>query len=591
VSDGVIRALLYKVWAQVKMIGFSWRGQYNEMGFSLLDPPLLVAFLIGVGRAVYKWRQLEYALPLLGIPVLLLPDLVSDRLDPHELRVLGVFTLVYVLVGLGATVLVRWVAERHLSSGRFALVLVCGLALMVGSGIRLHRYGTQWTVQAQQSDSYLYNLTDIAEASYIQDAGEPILIPLAEYERAVLRYLTGDTLSVHRSALDEHGSIRPGLQAGDVLLLMPDSPDRKRLEGPTYITDPRRYALLKQGTVYLLPPLDAEAESTIASLVGKPPVERVRNINGSGVAAVYRLDASALSLDVGMEHPLGTAFDDRIELVGYTSTGWHLEPGNEVGVTLYWQARRDIRQDYRMFAHLIDLDGGVLAFADTTPGQGTYPTHYWRVDEWVPTYHRFVVPTDLSPGRYEIEVGWFNRLDGERLPVLDGRQQRVASRALVGPLKVALPSVDVPERQPPVQLGEAISLVGYEWAGQPVGSWTAQPGDVVVLRMAWSVSARPTRDYTLFVHLASVDEHIVAQHDAPVLGGTYPTSIWEPGEVLVEEVVFPVPRDVAAGTYRLWTGLYYPLDGVRLEAVDDAGGRLPADRIPLGQVLIEEMGQ
>jgi len=53
-----------------------------------------------------------------------------------------------------------------------------------------------------------------------------------------------------------------------------------------------------------------------------------------------------------------------------------------------------------------------------------------------------------------------------------------------------------------------------------------------------------------------------------------PTSDWLAGQVVLDEIVLPVPQDAAAGTYQLRVGLYDPISGQR-EAVTQHGA--PSD--------------
>jgi hypothetical protein len=72
----------------------------------------------------------------------------------------------------------------------------------------------------------------------------------------------------------------------------------------------------------------------------------------------------------------------------------------------------------------------------------------------------------------------------------------------------------------------------------------------------WQALRTMTTDYTLFVHLLGADGTLIAQQDGSPQDGRYPTSIWDVGEVVVDEAMFSLPPDVvpaqiAVGLYRL----------------------------------------
>ncbi|MFN8500091.1 MAG: glycosyltransferase family 39 protein [Anaerolineae bacterium] len=93
-----------------------------------------------------------------------------------------------------------------------------------------------------------------------------------------------------------------------------------------------------------------------------------------------------------------------------------IHPGDEVQVTLYWQASKDAptlpadpaQSGYRVAI----LDGATpIAAADAAPGTPGYPVAEWRSGEIVRSVHILQLPADLAPGRYSMQLdgpdgGW-----------------------------------------------------------------------------------------------------------------------------------------------------------------------------------------
>jgi hypothetical protein len=65
--------------------------------------------------------------------------------------------------------------------------------------------------------------------------------------------------------------------------------------------------------------------------------------------------------------------------------------------------------------------------------------------------------------------------------------------------------------------------------------------------------------------------------------GDHPTSAWVPGEVVLDTHIL-LPPTGASGPYRLVAGLYDPVSGQRLPALDASRQLIPGNAIPLGQV-------
>jgi hypothetical protein len=233
----------------------------------------------------------------------------------------------------------------------------------------------------------------------------PVLVPLAEYERTVLRYLSSTRVLAQVSGLDLAGQAKADISGRELAVLMPLDPDRKRLEGPTFTYDGAQYALVDDRQVYVLPPLDLGGEEAMAAWMSRARVEKVRDQYGRDAATVYTESGPDLTF-IHMADRLDADLNGQILLRGYTLSDWRLEPGGEVTLALYWQAQHRLTKDYRLFVHLLGQNEQVLYWGDTTPGQGVYPTVLWRRDEVVPTFHRLSVPEDLAPGLYRIEVGF-----------------------------------------------------------------------------------------------------------------------------------------------------------------------------------------
>ena len=130
-----------------------------------------------------------------------------------------------------------------------------------------------------------------------------------------------------------------------------------------------------------------------------------------------------------------------------------------------------------------------------------------------------------------------------------------------------------------------VQLVGYDLAPAP-----HYPGQTLRLQLYWRTLEPLAEDYTVFVHLLSSEEgaeRLIAQQDNPPVRGTKPTSAWEPGELVVDPYDLEVPDDAPPGEYVLAVGLYRWPDLARLPVRDDAGARLPEDRVSLTAVRVE----
>jgi len=116
-------------------------------------------------------------------------------------------------------------------------------------------------------------------------------------------------------------------------------------------------------------------------------------------------------------NPVQFDLDGQIQLAGYDLDPKPVRPGELVTVTFYWQAVRRPRAAYTVFVHVLGADGQLVAQADSQPQSGSYPTSFWDEGEVVEDSHPILIPAEVPPGQYAIEIGLYRLDTGERLPV------------------------------------------------------------------------------------------------------------------------------------------------------------------------------
>jgi hypothetical protein len=91
--------------------------------------------------------------------------------------------------------------------------------------------------------------------------------------------------------------------------------------------------------------------------------------------------------------------------------------------------------------------------------------------------------------------------------------------------------------------------------------------------------------YKFFAHLLDAETgELVAQQDVMPRDWTYPTTWWEKGEVVSDEIALAV-SDAPPGVYRVAIGVYDPETGVRLPVVDTTRTGEAQDHLPLVERL------
>jgi len=291
-------------------------------------------------------------------------------------------------------------------------------------------------------------------------------------------------------------------------------------------------------------------------------------------------------------HLLPANFNNQIELLGYDLPTRRIQAGERLPLTLYWRALSYMGQDYRLFANPLDANQQRWGGYDRRPRDG-YSTLRWTPGEVITDPFGIPISPNAPPGIYTIDFGFYRESkDGaDYLPLVHEDQPTEQRSIRLGPIKVGGPPPQVVTTNPNPQvsleqtLGQQITLLGYTLtnsAGQPISSNQSPISNLqsLALTLYWQADTRPAADYTTFFHLRNGSNQTVAQKDAPPAGGGYPTSLWNTGEVIVDELVLPL-ENIPPGQYTPVVGLYNPVTGYRLATPAN-----PANEITLESINI-----
>jgi hypothetical protein len=247
--------------------------------------------------------------------------------------------------------------------------------------------------------------------------------------------------------------------------------------------------------------------------------------------------------------------------------------GEDVRVTLYWEAQERLQEDYSVFLHLDDLRPNYISWSlseELSPAD--IPTSSWTPGFYVSDPHVLSVSSETPPGVYALRAGLYRPDTGKRLDVLDERGDVVSDSIDLSRVRVygSEPAdLSAATEVGPFSFDKRIELVGYRLVDESV-----KPGNYFRLLLYWKAGSEPTGDYSVFVHLLDEEGEVSAQSDGVPANGMLPTWAWMPSEIVEDEHLIPLDSDVPPGKYRLAIGLYEPDTLTRLGATDSEGAPL-----------------
>jgi hypothetical protein len=191
-----------------------------------------------------------------------------------------------------------------------------------------------------------------------------------------------------------------------------------------------------------------------------------------------------------------------------------------------------------------------IILADLQPVYDSFAFTEWPAPLFLIDRHSVRIPANFAAGDYLLSVRLLGS-DSETLLTADLGSLRVeaSDRLFVPPIS------DFPL---PATFSEEIQLLGYDL--EPLG------GNQFSLALIWQALVDPAADYTVFVHALDLNGVCCPwQADRMPQEGTYPTSRWIAGEVVVDRYIITLPENSSPGYYPLEVGLFIPETGQRLQ--------------------------
>lgn len=474
------------------------------------------------------------------------------------------------LVSLVAALIVLWlylrsilrIASRRLF-GKAALVaaLVAGTTLFV-----LLVTAQLWPQPTAESGDLNW---DFAEMAYLHHAPEGVVYNngavFQNYRYSADELRAGEPLTIHTNWDAPHALLV-------TLRLVTPAANRERDPAPPVVAEQSRWVENGQAVFHLRIPPDAPPGLVMPQLLvadGRPLTPSGQERDDLFLRPL-RIQNSFLA---GSDTP---ALDVR-------ATAVHSRSPNVLDIQLAWRTTAPLTPNYNVALRITDAKGQFLQLADRQPGYGFLPSSLWPVGEWVNDWQSLA----LSPGAHEfpyVLVVQLYDVGAPHQPVLTRRLGELwPAGAGEWQFRPTEPLFDLPETvdEATAVFNDQIALRGYS---------RQQTASTLAVALVWQALTPGQSDYTRFVHLIPADSNQppLAQDDNLPRYGTYPTSQWAAGEVVVDEVVLDLTA-VPPGAYQLAVGFYERLaDGAirRATAVGESGAPLADDRFILPELIV-----
>lgn len=142
------------------------------------------------------------------------------------------------------------------------------------------------------------------------------------------------------------------------------------------------------------------------------------------------------------QHPMALLLGEEVRFAGFDLERTSYAPGEVMRLVLYWEAVSPMETSYVVFTHLLgesynpQRENFIWGQVDSVPLGGSYPTTGWSVGERVRDEYRIPIEADAPAGEYELEIGLYEPVTGERLLVYSEDGTLLGGRILLGQIRV-----------------------------------------------------------------------------------------------------------------------------------------------------------
>lgn len=561
-----------------------WRGQLGPtVGFDWLA---FAGFWVGLIIALKRWRQPAYLFLLVSLPALWLPaplgdmnfsDLrLPDMVPAHHaigvLRLVGMLPAYYALVAMGWGVAPKFVAGK-LTGLNLAItgVTTFGLIVLIIGGLNFYNFFIRWPQDPLLYSRYNGPIFDLTHDIIREAQDYDILIPFQLYTQPTMRFFLDSRFT--ETTTPPANSARPAL-----LVTTADAAPAAYLwlsrsetgAGLAYLTPVQDTAELLRHTTG--GPLDSY--NIAAPLLVTAQTHRLDSLDPLRAGLTTWPDLSHLAYN----------WNNEVSLVGYQLSSPWTQAGQTLGLSLYWHNLTDQPIIRDVFIHVINQNGEGVGQVD---GVTINDKHRWRGGKISPTAHTLQLGPDLPPGPYLIRLGVFNARAQVKSPVFNTQNEETGNQVILGLFYLTAGEENPLQPAIPVEarLEQQLRLLGYSPA---TTSLDRQPENDTPLsfKLYWQANAPASKNYTIFTQVLTEQNQYVTGHDIQPINSLYPTSLWQPGEVVVEEINLALPANIAPGDYRLVTGMYDLATGQRPPTTDVHGHPLADNIIILATIHV-----
>lgn len=253
--------------------------------------------------------------------------------------------------------------------------------------------------------------------------------------------------------------------------------------------------------------------------------------------------------------PVNVRFDDKLTLLAYTMVPADSFRGGEtVRPFVSWRAEENLPTRYTIQVDLVDQAGHVWQSDTREPQDGKAPTDKWRAGDIVQDQYNLHLNHTMPSGEYRIVVRVFDA-QKNLLPARDETGKTLGNEFTLTKFSVEKSKASLTVGQVKVEQPLAIDLAELRLIGFVPPRSPARAGEKFSLGLYWRAQSQPRGDYSVVVQWRDASGRVVFEERNRPAQGTYATTQWDAGEVLLDWHDVDLSRDLAPSDYQIFVVL------------------------------------
>lgn len=256
-----------------------------------------------------------------------------------------------------------------------------------------------------------------------------------------------------------------------------------------------------------------------------------------------------------IENPARIQFGDALTFQGYTLPITSTPQGGTIlRPVVSWVTNQTLHERYAMTIRIIDVDGHTWAEADVEPQDGAMPTTRWQIGKPIGDQYALKLPVTMPAGQYKFSINVHPIHENINLPIRNEQGDALNQPFVFGSVQIAKNTQSFLASELWIEQPLYVDMQEMRFLGSKPIPVSANRGETLPLGLYWRARSKPQSDYLVIIQMRDTRGRVVAEQSAKPAQGTYPTTHWNAGEVLLDWHDLEIPPNLA-GDYTLFLGL------------------------------------